>query len=201
MQSGYHVRLIQKGKFMQILKTAIIGIAMIAATPALAVTTIYSGTTTGGPTFGRPVGNFVGLSAIGTNVAYSSVAFTVASSGIYSIGNASTYDNLLFIYANAFNPLSALANGIAGNDDGPVGTDAFITDLSLTAGTQYFAVATGFENADSGAFTLTFNGPGAVDIAGNLGAVPEPATWAMMIMGFGMIGGGMRARIRKVTFA
>lgn len=29
------------------------------------------------------------------------------------------------------------------------------------------------------------------------GAVPEPATWAMMIMGFGMIGFGMRYSMRK----
>jgi PEP-CTERM motif len=35
-----------------------------------------------------------------------------------------------------------------------------------------------------------------------LGAVPEPATWAMMILGFGAIGGAMRARRRtRVAFA
>ena len=32
-------------------------------------------------------------------------------------------------------------------------------------------------------------------------AVPEPATWAMMIMGFGMVGGVMRRRSTKVAFA
>lgn len=31
------------------------------------------------------------------------------------------------------------------------------------------------------------------------GAVPEPATWALMMLGFGAIGGGMRARRRKQT--
>lgn len=30
-------------------------------------------------------------------------------------------------------------------------------------------------------------------------AVPEPATWGMMIMGFGMIGGAMRRRARNVS--
>ncbi len=29
------------------------------------------------------------------------------------------------------------------------------------------------------------------------GAVPEPATWAMMIGGFGMVGGAMRRTRRK----
>lgn len=33
------------------------------------------------------------------------------------------------------------------------------------------------------------------------GAVPEPETWAMMLMGFGFVGAGIRARTRKVTFA
>jgi hypothetical protein len=38
--------------------------------------------------------------------------------------------------------------------------------------------------------------------SGPAGAVPEPATWAMMILGFGAIGGSMRRRIRtSVRFA
>lgn len=32
-------------------------------------------------------------------------------------------------------------------------------------------------------------------------AVPEPATWAMMIAGFGLVGGAMRRRSTKVAFA
>ena len=32
-------------------------------------------------------------------------------------------------------------------------------------------------------------------------AVPEPATWAMMIMGFGLIGGAMRRRSTRISFA
>ncbi|WP_375291437.1 collagen-binding domain-containing protein [Qipengyuania sp.] len=31
------------------------------------------------------------------------------------------------------------------------------------------------------------------------GAVPEPATWAMLVLGFGMIGGGMRAARRRTS--
>jgi hypothetical protein len=33
-----------------------------------------------------------------------------------------------------------------------------------------------------------------------LGAVPEPATWLMMIAGFGLVGAGMRRRATKVAF-
>ena len=37
------------------------------------------------------------------------------------------------------------------------------------------------------------------------GSVPEPSTWAMMLLGFGFVGGAMRAKRRKqnisVSFA
>lgn len=37
-------------------------------------------------------------------------------------------------------------------------------------------------------------------VADTSGAVPEPATWAMMVAGFGAIGGAMRRRKARVTF-
>ncbi len=40
-----------------------------------------------------------------------------------------------------------------------------------------------------------------ITVATPTSAVPEPTTWAMMIMGFGLVGGAMRARRRSVTFA
>lgn len=49
-----------------------------------------------------------------------------------------------------------------------------------------------------------FLGVSAIGTTAGPGAVPEPATWAMMILGFGMIGGAMRRRSRqeaKVRFA
>jgi hypothetical protein len=42
---------------------------------------------------------------------------------------------------------------------------------------------------------ISFQGPAA------LSAVPEPATWAMMIGGFGLVGGAMRRRATRVAFA
>jgi hypothetical protein len=45
----------------------------------------------------------------------------------------------------------------------------------------------------------------AGEVAGLLppgaGAVPEPASWALMIAGFGLVGGAMRRRATKVSFA
>ncbi len=40
-----------------------------------------------------------------------------------------------------------------------------------------------------------------VDNFARIGAVPEPATWAMMLIGFGAIGGSMRRRRRSGTLA
>lgn len=39
------------------------------------------------------------------------------------------------------------------------------------------------------------------DVTFSEGAVPEPATWAMMIGGLGLVGGAMRRRAVKVSFA
>lgn len=59
--------------------------------------------------------------------------------------------------------------------------------------------------------SVTFVGPDAtlgVDdfnftLAGGGGGVPEPATWAMMLIGFGIVGGAMRGRKAsiRVTYA
>ena len=35
----------------------------------------------------------------------------------------------------------------------------------------------------------------------NVAAVPEPASWGMLIAGFGIVGGSMRARRRQASFA
>nr|WP_315383461.1 PEPxxWA-CTERM sorting domain-containing protein [uncultured Sphingomonas sp.] len=79
-------------------------------------------------------------------------------------------------------------------------------DILFTAGPQLY---TGLETAPvfrTGTFALAdINGPGrySLTIAPTAaGAVPEPATWAMFIGGFGLIGGSMRRRQRaNVRFA
>jgi len=48
----------------------------------------------------------------------------------------------------------------------------------------------GFDSGRLGSWTLTVTGA-------ETGAVPEPATWAMLMLGFFAIGGAMRSRQRK----
>jgi hypothetical protein len=51
--------------------------------------------------------------------------------------------------------------------------------------------------------TVPTRGFAKFEPAAAVSAVPEPATWAMMIGGFGMVGGSLRSRRRqtKVAFA
>lgn len=64
---------------------------------------------------------------------------------------------------------------------------------AFSPGTFAFTSLSGVPNGS----TLTISAVAAA------GAVPEPATWAMLITGFGVVGGSMRARRRTtaVSFA
>ena len=46
---------------------------------------------------------------------------------------------------------------------------------------------------------VTFTSQSGVGLTGTLGAVPEPSTWAMLIVGFGAVGAGMRRSRRLQT--
>jgi hypothetical protein len=180
--------------------------AMLAATvstPALAGVIVINGDTTGGPTYNRPVGGVPpgGLSGVGTAVRYAVNAFTVSVSGGYNFLNTGSYDTYLGIHQTAFNPGNALQNAVAYNDDFTGSLNSGFTALALTAGTSYFAVSSGFSNSDFGAFTLRIEGPGDILAGGGMAGVPEPAAWAMMIAGFGLVGGAMRRRVTKVSYA
>lgn len=177
------------------------------ATPAAAAIFVLNGNTTGAPTYNRPLaGNPpTGLSGVGTAVAYRTLTFTVDITGTYSVvqaSNTAAYDPFLGLYSGTFNPNAPLTNALVYNDDlgGSLTQSGF--SRALTAGTSYTAVMTGFDNLDFGAFTLTIDGQGVVTPSA-AGAVPEPATWAMMMLGFGLMGGALRRRatVSKVTYA
>ena len=95
-------------------------------------------------------------------------------SGVYS----STFDLTL---ASSWNPAFVTANGGT-----TAGAEAALL-LGSAAGQAYF-------NIHSSAF------PGG-EIRGFLTPVPEPASWAMMIMGFGLLGATLRRRRAAFAFA
>jgi hypothetical protein len=77
---------------------------------------------------------------------------------------------------------NVLTNGV-----GPAGTVGYIADFSFAGAYKEFAFG-----------TSTFAGPlnSEQELSG-VAAVPEPATWAMMLVGFGGLGAAMRASRRK----
>lgn len=79
-------------------------------------------------------------------------------------------------------------------------TGATVSGFSVGVGsgftTGYHAFADNVTySTNAGSTTYNF------EVADGMGAVPEPATWAMMLVGFGGIGFGMRRRKSKVATA
>jgi hypothetical protein len=163
-----------------------------------AAVTLFSGDTTGDPTWNRPLSGFppTNLSGVGTAVRYEVIEFQVNNSATYDFRLTSTFDNYLFLYQSSFNPTSQLTNVIVGNDDFSGTLNAGFNSIALTAGAQYYLVATGFANTDFGSFNGSITGAGGDDIAtiGSVSPIPEPAEWAMMLAGLGAVSWAAKRR-------
>lgn len=101
---------------------------------------------------------------------------------------------------------SASGTGLFSNTGG---SGFFAPTLTLNrtiASTSPFATSTfSFVAASPGSVRLAFGstssdnvGPLLDNVSLQISAIPEPGTWAMMIAGFGLIGGTMRRRLRKL---
>ena len=73
-----------------------------------------------------------------------------------------------------------------------------VSTLAPTAATFYTDRNTGTFNTDRGDVLVT--SATSLTLSATIAAVPEPATWAMMLVGFGMMSASMRYR-RKSTAA
>ena len=122
------------------------------------------------------------------NVRTNAAAFTAANAG-YSVNGSgvvldSTGSQVNLLLTNLFPFFSSGTN---------------VSGFSIGAGSSFGAGYTGYADylrVATNAGSTTFN----FELAAATAAVPEPATWAMMIAGFGLVGGAMRRRSTKIAF-
>ncbi len=122
----------------------------------------FSGDTTGGLTYNRPNQGQppASLSTVqGTNVPYTVFKVTVPTTGSYSFNIDCNYDAFSTLYSTDFNPAAPLTNAIVSNDDKVNTSHTGFDNIALTAGTTYFLVVAGYDNANFGTFTGTITGP------------------------------------------
>lgn len=158
------------------------------------------------------VGNSYQFGYTLTNTSTAPVLSRISIFGFNASPNFSSVSNLS-------GPFGVLASG--GQPNGLPDLEFCLKDGSNSNGCQGGGGG-GITNGQSanGGFWLNFNSPQAslalsdfsvryqsVAGAGNVtsasgvpfGLVPEPATWAMMILGFGLIGGALRSRKAQAT--
>lgn len=99
---------------------------------------------------------------------------------------AGSYDATFDLSSPAsYNPAFLFANGGT-----PEGAQAALV-AGLQSGLAYFNV-----------HTIAYpNGEVRANLGNGVSAVPEPASWAMMLAGFGLLGGAMRSRRMTVRFS
>lgn len=127
--------------------------------------------------------------------------------GVGNFAISTTFD------LTGFNPATASISGLWGVDnEGEIFLNGVSTGITLTGIVvgnfnvlHPFTISSGFV---SGINTLTFavfdgGSPAAVraDLSGSATAVPEPAMWGLMIVGFGMVGATARRRAVRTTAA
>lgn len=91
--------------------------------------------------------------------------------------------------------VSVVLDGIYFFDIPTAGTDIFeqarIASTNLAAGSHSLVVTYNISAADANNAAAY---SGLLNLGATAGAVPEPATWAMMMAGFGIVGMGLRRR-------
>lgn len=144
---------------------------------------------------------------------WSSDGSTLLASTIISAGTGATLDSGFRFSTIAALTLDANVNYLIGAFNGTTGNDQVTRFATATVDPRITLGSTRFDQTFDGVFgppTGTqgdsfddgYFGPNFQIAA--MGAIPEPTTWALMIFGFGAIGGAMRRQRKplvKVSYA
>lgn len=174
--------------------------AMLGSAPAMASETLTASFTTpdGGVTAGKYSGQVqVTVSGIGQSLGtdYNDAFYVFADSSGALVGPTNYQGPDWYQLAFGTSALVAFDSGNAAYLSLVGGLPSYNPDhvytFDLNTGTTtpsvlHFGVTDGNFGDNSGAYSITVTQLG--------GAVPEPATWALMLLGFGMVGAGMRKR-------
>ena len=135
------------------------------------------------------------VNAEGTNSFSSSFTISDPLAGIYSISGDTSTPGVIFSNTSNLTCIASVMGCTVG------------TVYNLIIGTTpsgFSAFGLPLTNLAAGDYRLTINGisPNSGSFTGNVrittGAVPEPGTWAMMLLGFGAVGFAMRRKRRPV---
>jgi hypothetical protein len=134
---------------------------------------------------------FTGVNWLKVNgTALSSATYLNSTDAYYGVGPGpaqAKLDNSYLDFEISDGPLGSASEialfAVGDNAASILGTPSFGATINY-GGTN------NFENFNAANYSATVNG-----------AVPEPANWALMLGGFGLVGGAMRLRRRSVVFA
>jgi hypothetical protein len=119
--------------------------------------------------------------------------------GFLNIATTGNYDLTLFSDDGSYMYIDDILVVNDGGDHAPQAVTHY--GYNLTAGAHSLMIYQE-ENGGGTALSAFINGQALGGAWLSTGAAPEPASWALMVGGFGMIGGALRSRRRAaVTFA
>lgn len=190
---------------------ALVGLSIAATAPAQLIEVQQSGSTV----VATASGSFNTVNA--TNYGLISNTSPSNLSGNNGVARIGTFSGQVDAYqlSSPFANFGTLSSQFATSTSGVgFGTTTLISGLGLPAGTPLFLLPTGYisgtalfstaiwDNSSisslgltAGTYTALFNDQTVtLRIAPGVAAVPEPATWALMLIGFGAIGATVRRR-------
>lgn len=208
---GFTVLITTKMKML-----AYMGAMMITPSPALAASIVYGGSGTIGSGTYAPVSVSYSVTTDGKLGVISRsdiIDYNVTFSDRYAVRTLTPQNSTLYsMYAVLSPPDSApYAIGPVASTDSLVigpGIGFNITTNYKGDGNAYlyfgpssvdvtYREAIQVSAAQHG--TINYNGPAFVATSGTVSAVPEPAMWLTMILGFGLVGGALRRGQQKIT--